>query len=101
MAKKEDNKTLAIKLRFWTNDLPGRVGRDHKQIPCWTCGVAIIEANKTKGIHSDAEVFNSIGDIPGTISELMRRAKIALVEDVSRAERSKTRNKKIDQSNKK
>jgi len=94
MAKKEDNKTLAIKLRFWTNELPGRVGTDHKQIPCWSCGVAIIEANRTKGISSDAEVFNYMDDIPRAVKQLMVRAKIALVEDVSRTERAKTRNKK-------
>lgn len=94
MAKKEDNKTLAIKLRFWTNDLPGRVGRDHKQIPCWSSGVAIIEANKTKGVSSDAEVFNYIDDIPRAICELMKRAQIALVEDVAHTDRAKTRNKK-------
>ncbi|MFW0862062.1 MAG: hypothetical protein ACKKL6_00540 [Candidatus Komeilibacteria bacterium] len=91
MTKKEDNKTLAIKLRFWTNELPGRVGKDHKQTPCWSSGVAIIEANKTKKISSDSEVFNYMDDIPRAIKELMKRAKIALVEDINHTERAKKR----------
>ena len=91
MAKKEDNKTLAIKLRFWTNDLPGRVGTDHKKIPCWSNGVAIIEANKTKGIFADAEVFHYIDDIPRAMKELMKRAKIVLVQDVAYTDSAKKR----------
>lgn len=50
MPKKTDNKTIGITIRFFTNDLPGRVGTDHKQIPFWTCGNVHLEANQTKGI---------------------------------------------------
>ena len=94
MPKKEDNKTIGIRIRLWTNDLPGKVGRDYKQTPCWSCGVVIMEANKTKGISSDSEVFHYIDDIPRAVKEVMKRAKIALVQDVGYADRAKKRNKK-------
>ena len=52
MTIKTDNKTLGITIRFWTNDLPDRVGKDQRQIPCWSSGVVLMQANKTKGISS-------------------------------------------------
>ncbi|MDO8499637.1 MAG: hypothetical protein Q7S66_03180 [bacterium] len=91
MPKKTDNKTLGVKLRFWTNDLPGRVGKDNRQIPCWSCGVVLMEANKTKGISSASEIFNYIDDIPRAIKEVMRKSKIAIVESVGYSERAKKR----------
>jgi hypothetical protein len=46
---KKDNKTIAVTLRFWTNNLKiqypesgGGAGRK----ACWDGGVAILEANK-------------------------------------------------------
>ncbi|MFA7314375.1 MAG: hypothetical protein WC025_00385 [Candidatus Magasanikbacteria bacterium] len=91
MPKKEDNKTIGIRIRFWTNDLPGKVGKDHKQTPCWSCGVVIIEANRTKGISSDSEVFHYVDDIPRAVKEVMKRAKIAVVENVASTDRAKKR----------
>lgn len=94
MTKKSDNKTIGIRLRFWTNDLPEKVGKNNKQIPCWNSGVVIIEANKTKGVASDSEVFHYIDDVPRAVKEIMKRSKIALVEDVAYTERAKKRNNK-------
>ena len=88
---KKDNKTLGITLRFWTNHLPECVGRAHNQIPCWSAGVVIMEANKTKGIPADSEIFNYIEDIPRAVKEVIKRAKIVLVEDVGYTESAKKR----------
>jgi len=95
MPKKEDNKTLGITIRFFTNDLPGRVGRDNKQNPCWTVGNVHMIANKTRGIRACDEKFYYFDDIQRAIKVIMKRSKIALVEDVATTETSKKRiNKK-------
>jgi len=91
---KRDNKTIGVTLRFWTNDLPPRVGGRLVSIPFWTSGVVLLEANKTKGISSQSEIFHYIDDIPRAIKEVMKKAKLVAVEDLGYSDRAKKRNKK-------
>ncbi len=88
-----DNKTIGITLRFWTNDLPERVGSKLAGTPFWTSGVVLLEANKTKGISSQSQIFHYIDDIPRAIKEVMKKAKLVPVEDLSYSDRAKKRNK--------
>lgn len=89
MAK--ENKTIGITLRFFTNDLPARVGGDDKQIPMWSIGTALMEANKGKELKSDSEHFFSISDIERAVNILLARAKIVTVNDVAYTQRAKKR----------
>ena len=76
--KQKDNKTLSIKLRFWTNDLE----LNNKKKPvmaCWNGGAIILEANKSKKIKSSALIFNSFDDIIPSIKEIFRKNKIFVV----------------------
>jgi len=76
---KTDNKTIGITLRFFTNDLPEKIGKGLKQTPFWNVGTAILEGNKTKGIKADQIVFHSMEEIPAVVKEIMRRAKLTMV----------------------
>ncbi|MBU1180316.1 hypothetical protein KJ885_05210 [Patescibacteria group bacterium] len=87
-------KTISVKIRWWTNGLPEKVGAKKESIPCWNSGVVIIEANKAKGIKSDSEVFHYYEDIPRAITALLGRAKIAMMSDISYEIRAKKRLKK-------
>ncbi|MCK4540029.1 hypothetical protein KAU09_02665 [Candidatus Parcubacteria bacterium] len=91
MAK--DNKTIAIKIRFWTNDLPEKIGRKNGQIPCWTSGNVSIEANRTKGIKAQNVIFHYLDDIPRAVREIMKKSKLTVVEDVAYRLRAEERNK--------
>jgi len=76
----KDNKTVAITLRFWTNDL--EVNHPVSKVSskaCWDGGVALIEANKEKGIVSRAEPIQCYEDILPAIKELLRKSKIVVV----------------------
>lgn len=53
----KDNKTIAITLRFWTNDLEV-VSGSKKQVACWDSGMAIMEKNDSKGIKHIVAPFN-------------------------------------------
>ena len=46
----KDKKTIGIIIRFFTNDLPKRVGERAEKIPFWTCGNVHLEANQMKKI---------------------------------------------------
>ncbi len=89
----KDKKTIGITIRFFTNDLPDRVGAKKDQIPFWTCGNVHLEANKAKGIKNQDEMFNYFEDIPRAIKTVLRRGKLVAVEDVAyrmRAEKRRT-----------
>jgi len=76
--EKVSNKTLAVTLRFYTNDL--EVKKDGKKsLACWECGSAILQANKEKGIKADAVHINCLEDIQPAIKELFRKAKVVMV----------------------
>jgi hypothetical protein len=92
---KKDNKTIGITIRFFTNALPGRVGGKMDQIPFWTCGNVHIEANKTKGIKPQAEMFNYFDDIPRAIKVVLSKSKLVAVEDVAYGMRAEKRRKKF------
>jgi len=92
---KKDNKTIGITVRFFTNHLPGRVGGKSDQIPFWTIGNVHLEANKTKGIKPQDEMFNYFEDIPRAIKVVLSKSKLVAVEDVAYSMRAeKRRNKK-------
>lgn len=92
MPKKTDDKTIGITIRFFTNDLPGRVGGNNRHIPCWSIGNVHMISNPTKGIRACDEKFYYIEDIPRAIKEVMKKSKMVLVEDVGYTERAKKRN---------
>ena len=95
MENKKDNKTIGITIRFFTNDLPDKVGGGNKQIPFWTCGNVHLEANKTKGVKPQDEMFNYFEDIHRAIKVVLSKSKLVAVEDVAYSMRAeKRRNKK-------
>jgi len=94
MSMKKDNKTVGIMVRFFTNGLPDRVGDKKEHVPFWTSGNVHLEANKTKGVKPQNEIFHYIDDIPRAIKEVMRRANLAAVSDVGYSLRAEKRNKK-------
>lgn len=90
----KDKKTIGITIRFFTNDLPGRVGSKKDQIPFWTCGNVHLEANKMKGIKPQDEMFNYFEDIPRAIKIVLSKSKLVAVEDVAYSMRAEKRKKK-------
>ena len=72
-----DNKTIAVTLRFWTNDL--NVMNNGHRIACWDSGTALLEANKEKKIKSATEVINCPEDILPAIRKLFRKRGILVV----------------------
>ena len=90
---RKDNKTIGITIRFFTNNLPGKVGGKMDQIPFWTCGNVHLEANKTKGISTQDEMFNYFDDIPRAIKVVLSRSKLVAVEDVAYRMRGEKRRK--------
>jgi hypothetical protein len=91
----KDKKTIGITIRFFTNDLPDRVGAKKGLIPFWTVGNVHLEANKTKGIKTQDEIFNYFEDIPRAMKTVLSRGKLVAVEDVAYSMKAeKRRNKK-------
>lgn len=88
---KKDNKTIGVTIRFFTNDLPGCVGSKKDQTPFWTCGNVHLEANKTKGIKTQDEMFNYFEDIPRAIKVVLSKSKLVAVEDVAYSMRAEKR----------
>lgn len=91
---KKDNKTIGITIRFFTNDLPSRIGTKKEQIPFWSSGNVHLEANKTKGIKPRDEMFNYFDDIPRAIKVVLSKSKLVAVEDVAYSMRAEKRRKK-------
>lgn len=90
----KDKKTIGITIRFFTNDLPHCVGSKKNQIPFWTCGNVHLEANKTKGIKSQDEIFNYFDDISRAIKVVLSKSKLVAVEDIAYSMRAKKRRRK-------
>ena len=74
----KENKTLGITLRFWTNDL--EVANKKKVNSCWDSGMALVEANKSKGISAGSEPFNKFTEIEKAIEKLLRKQNIYMVK---------------------
>ena len=91
---RRDNKTIGIIIRFFANDLPDCVGKKKDQIPFWTCGNVHLEANKTKGIKPQDEMFNYFDDIPRAIKVVLSKSKLVAVEDVAYSMRAERRRKR-------
>ncbi len=64
-----------------------------EQIPFWACASVHLEANKTKGIRSQDEMFNYFEDIPRAIKVVLSRGKPVAVEDVAYSMRAEKRRK--------
>jgi hypothetical protein len=60
MNTNKDSETIAITLRFWTDNLPAKGGKKADITPMWSSGMAALEANKTKGLKAQARPFNSL-----------------------------------------
>lgn len=90
----KDNKTIGVTIRFFTNDLPVHVGSQADKIPFWTCGNVHLEANKTKGIKPQDEMFNYFEDIPRAIKAVLSSGKLVAVEDIAYSTRAERRRKK-------
>lgn len=82
----KDNKTIAVTLRFWTNDLkvecPGSAWT--AKAACWDSGMMIIEKNESKGIKHMLAPFNCPEDIMPLLKELFRKNHILVVSSSSR-----------------
>ena len=78
----KDNKTIAVTLRFWTNNLrvqqPDSKGSVRSKA-CWDSGVAILEANKQKGIGGLQTPIECYEDVIPAIKELFRKSGILVV----------------------
>ncbi len=77
-------KTIEVRVRFWTNDLAGEKG---KIIPKhgWTSGQVFLPSNPSHGITSSEPVmFNSFAELPSKIEELLIASGITLHPDKER-----------------
>jgi hypothetical protein len=82
---KQDNKTIAITVRFATSDLRVEDGAKEPYKACWDNGWAYIEGNKTLGIKSSSgQPFNSLEDVIPLIKEILRKQNIVMVSYNSR-----------------
>ena len=91
---KKDNKTIGVTVRFFTNDLPGRVGRRGEKTPFWTRGNVHLEANQIKKIKPQNEMFNYFDDIPRAIKIVLSRSRLVAVEDVAYSMSAEKRRKR-------
>ncbi len=68
---KKNNKTIGLKIYFFTNDLPAKIGKNGKFTPCWEKGMVYLENSGLKGI-----MFNSQSEIQWAVGEMLSKAKI-------------------------
>jgi len=92
---KKDDKTIAITIRFWANDLPDKVGKKKNQIPFWSAGNVHLHENKTKSVKSQNELFYFFDDIPRAIKEVMKKSKMVSVTDIGYSVKAEKRNKSV------
>lgn len=80
----KEHKTIAVTLRFWTDDLkiqyPKSGGGADLKV-CWDSGVAILEANKEKGIAGRQTPIQCYEDIIPAIKELFRKSGIIVASN--------------------
>lgn len=93
---KKNKKTIGVTIRFFTNDLPDRVGPPKDHVPFWTCGNVHLEVNKEKGIKAQDEMFNYFDDISRAIKVVLSKSRLVAVEDVAYKMRAEIRrNRKV------
>lgn len=79
MRKLKSNKTVCIKLRFWTNNVEVIHG-GKKSLACWDSGMAILEHNLPKGIGGlSPQPFQCFEDIVPLLKEIFRKQNILVV----------------------
>ena len=74
----KNNKTISVKLYFFTNKLPEKIdGR----VACWAIGNLQVEANSSKGIKNTQKslMFHSVEEIPQLLKKAFKKEKIILV----------------------
>ena len=91
---KKDDKTIGITIRFWTNDLPDKVGNKKDQTPFWTAGNVHLQVNRTKKIKAQDELFHYLDDIPRAIKEVLKKSKLVAVENIGYSMRAEKRKSK-------
>ena len=73
---KKSNKTVGIRVKFFTNGLPELVdGR----IPAFPKGCIGIEPNDVKGVKPVKFMFNSLEEIPGVIRKTLKKAGVVVL----------------------
>ncbi len=75
----KDNKTIAVTLRFWTNNLKVSQPSSGESNACWDSGVATIEANKEKAIAGMQLPIQCYEDVIPAIKELFRKSGVLVV----------------------
>jgi len=83
----KDNKTIAVTFRIWTNNLkiyPSQTTKNLRSKVCWDSGVAILEANKEKGIAGLQTPIQCYEDIIPAIKELFRKSGVMVVSSNNR-----------------
>ena len=75
---KKDCKTIGLTVRFFTTDLPDKIGKDPELTPCWSNGLVYIEANKEKGIKCFQKHFYNLDEIEDTIKLVLKKSKIGI-----------------------
>lgn len=91
---KGDPKTIGVKVYFFTNGLPEKVGSENDKTPFWTRGAVYLEVNKTKGTKTQQVMFNHFDDIPNAIRTVLRKGKLVAVEHISSDTTKNKRRKK-------
>lgn len=77
--KDKDNKTVAITMRFFTDNLKVEL-KGKQTTSCWDSGFMKIEQNKTKGIGPMKPLpFNCYEDIIPLMKEIFRKNRILVV----------------------
>jgi hypothetical protein len=89
----KNNKTITLRITFFTNDLPIRIGVGGGKIPIWNCGQVAIDANKEKGIKSGGTMFNGLDDIERAIRLVMKKHKIVILGYLGKIDDGYRRNK--------
>lgn len=73
MSDRKELKTIEVRLRFFTNELP----RDGKF--CWPSGAAIVIANPTRGIKARHAAFGEYVPLTKAVNAAMKRAGIKVL----------------------
>jgi hypothetical protein len=64
-------RTIEIKIHFWTNDLAGKKGMVRAK-HAWSCGVVRVERNKAHGITpKNPRPFQSLMHLPAVIEKVL------------------------------
>ena len=74
-------KTIAVTVRFWTNDIAqdaGMVEPGH----CWASGTVYVKQNASHNIGPGEDwVFNSIDDLPNVIGQALAAQGVTVRDD--------------------